>query len=89
VSYFVDLNLYDAMIPGFLALQGPKNIFPQNLSSFFYETCLAGSGNVHHGGPLVGVAKKILAAGTKFNQMSMASPPGGSAGIFGSSQHRS
>jgi hypothetical protein len=53
------------MIPGFLAPQGPKN--------FFHETCLACSGSVYHSGPLVGVARKILAAGTKFRQTSMAS----------------
>jgi hypothetical protein len=77
VSYFVDLNFCDVMIPRFLAPQGPKNIFPQNLSSYFYKTCLSCSGNVYRGGPLVGATKKILAAGTKFNQMLMAGPTGG------------
>jgi hypothetical protein len=32
VSQFVDLNFCDVIIPGFLAPQGPENIFLQNLS---------------------------------------------------------
>jgi hypothetical protein len=76
VSYFVDLNFCDVIIPGFLAPQGPENIFPRNLSLFFRETCLACSDNVYRGGPLVGVDRKILSVGTKFNQTSMADPSG-------------
>jgi hypothetical protein len=39
--------------------------------------------------PLVGVARKILAAGTKFRDTSMAGPLGGAADRSGSDHHRS
>jgi hypothetical protein len=38
--------------------------------------------------PLVGVIRKIMAAGTKYRQTSMAAP-GGAVGMSGSSRHRS
>jgi hypothetical protein len=65
------------MIPGFLAPQGP-DFFAKTLVAFtFPRSCLAFSGNVYRGAPpLVGVAKKILAAGTKFSQTSTAGPLG-------------
>jgi hypothetical protein len=47
---------------------------------FFHKTCIACSSSVYHGGPLVGVARKILVTGTKFNQTSMAGPLGRAAG---------
>jgi hypothetical protein len=37
--------------PGFLAPQGPENIFSQNLSSFFCETCLTCSSSVYCSSP--------------------------------------
>jgi hypothetical protein len=39
--------------------------------------------------PLVGVAKKIIVAGTKFRDTSMAGPLGGAADRSGSGHHRS
>jgi hypothetical protein len=39
-------------------------------SLFFVKTCLAPSSSVYHSGPMVGVTRKILATGTKFNQTS-------------------
>jgi hypothetical protein len=50
---------------------------------------LACSGNVYRGGPLVGVARKILAAGTKFSETSMAGPLGAAVKRSSSSHHRS
>jgi hypothetical protein len=73
------------MTPGFLAPQGPKFFFAKLLPPFF----LAHSGIVYHGAPLVGVARKILAAGTKFSDTLMAGPLGGAAGRSGSGHHRS
>jgi hypothetical protein len=66
------------MFSGFLAPQGPKNIFFLGLVFvFFCETCLACNSSVYYSDPLVGVAKKIPATGTRFNQTSMSSPLGG------------
>jgi hypothetical protein len=68
------------MFPESLAPQGPKNIF-------FVKTYLArSSSSVYYSGPLVGVARKILAIGTKFNQTSMAGP-WGAAGSSDSGHH--
>jgi hypothetical protein len=48
---------------------------------FFIKTCLARSSSVYHSDPLVGVTRKILMTGTKFNQMSMAGPLGVLPGV--------
>jgi hypothetical protein len=64
------------MIPGFLAPQGPKIFFAETLAFTFPRCCLAYSGNVYRGDPLVGVTKKILAAGTKVRQTSTVAPWG-------------
>jgi hypothetical protein len=42
----------------------------------FFAKLLAYSGNVYRGAPLVGVARKILVAGTKFSETSMTGPWG-------------
>jgi hypothetical protein len=50
--------------------------FTETLAFTFLRCCLACSGNVYRGGPLVGVVRKILVAGTKFRQTSTADPLG-------------
>jgi hypothetical protein len=81
VLYFVAWNFFAIIFPGSLVPQEPRNIF--------CETCIACSSGVYRGGPLVGVTRKILMIGTKFNQTSMIGPLGGAVGISGSSHHQS
>jgi hypothetical protein len=76
------------MIPGFLALQGPEFFLPKLLPHFSAKL-IAGSGNVYRGRPLVGVARKILVAGTKFSEKSMAGPLGGAVSSSGGGHHQS
>jgi hypothetical protein len=61
--------------------------YRKNPEIFFCETCIACSSGVYRGGPLVGVARKILVIGTKFNQTLMIGLLGGAVGISGSSHH--
>jgi hypothetical protein len=77
------------MIPGFLAPRGPNIFFTETLASIFLPSCLFVVVMFTVVAPLVGVARKILAAGTKFSKMLMAGPLGGAVGWSGSGQHRS
>jgi hypothetical protein len=76
------------MFPGFLALQGPEDIFSRSLSSFFHETCLTCNSSVYRSGLLVGVVRKILVTDTKFYQTSIIAPLGGGVGSSGSIHHQ-
>jgi hypothetical protein len=62
------------MIPGFLAPQGPEKFSPKLLSSLFRRVALLVVVMFPAMALLVGVARKILAAGTKFIQTSKAGP---------------
>jgi hypothetical protein len=66
----------------------PRSYVSQVLSTtrtkkyFFTKTCLARSSSVYHSGSLIGVTRKILVTGTKFNQTSMAGPLGVLRGVL-------
>jgi hypothetical protein len=75
VPLFVDLDLTSIVVILFLGCLA------------FPRCCLARRGNVYHGGPLVGAARIILVAGTKFRQMLMVGPLAGAGGRFDSGHH--
>jgi hypothetical protein len=66
----------------------PKKIH-RNSCLHFSAKLLACSGNVYRGGPLVGVIRKILVAGTMFSETSMVGPLGVAVGRSGSGHHKS
>jgi hypothetical protein len=76
------------MIHGFLATQGPEIFFAETLASIFLPSCLLVVVMFTAVPLLVGVARKILAAGTKFSETSMAGPLGGAVGRSRSGHHR-
>jgi hypothetical protein len=63
--------------------------FCRNSCLHFSAKLLACSSIVYRGGPLVGVTRKILAAGTKLSKTLMAPPLWGAGGKSGSGHHRS
>jgi hypothetical protein len=77
------------MIPKFLAPQGPEIFLSKLLPSLFREVALVVVVMFTAVVILVGVARKILAAGTKFSQMSTAVPLGATVGMSDSGHHRS
>jgi hypothetical protein len=77
------------MIPEFLAPQGPEFFLSKLLPSLFREVALFVVVMFTAVAILVGVARKILAAGTKFSQMSTAAPLGATVGMSDSGHHQS
>jgi hypothetical protein len=75
------------MTPGILHRKDLNFFFTETLASIFSPSCLLVVVLFTTVAPLVGVARKILAAGTKFSETSMADPLGGAGGRSGSGHH--
>jgi hypothetical protein len=81
VLCFVEWNFLAVVFPESLAPQGPEHIFLRELVLLLVVVFTIVT--------LVGVTRKILAIGTKFNQTSMAGPLGDATGCSDSGHHRS